>query len=206
LYCRITVLKPDKLSVLKNLLTIVEGCINNDSKCQKALYEHYYGYALKIVFRYIFRYDKATDVTNDGFVKVFRNINRFECKNAEETEMVLMGWMRRIMVNTAIDELRKNHMTPEIGYVPDHVWEPADPAQHSDQNLLYKELIEQVRKLPPSYRAVFNMHIIDGFPHQEIADKLGITVGTCKSHLSKAREHLKKTIGKDAPMANVCNL
>jgi RNA polymerase sigma factor (sigma-70 family) len=191
---------------LKNLLNIIEGCISNDAKCQKALYEHYYGYALKIVFRYIFRYDKATDVTNDGFVKIFRSFNRFECKTPADTEMVLMGWMRRIMVNTAIDELRKNHMTPEIGYVQEHIWEPADPAQQSDQTVLYKELIEQVRKLPPSYRAVFNMHVIDGFAHHEIAEQLGITVGTCKSHLSKAREHLKKMISKNAPMAKVCNL
>ena len=191
---------------MKNLLTIVEGCINNDRKCQKALYEHYYGYALKIVFRYIFRYDKAVDITNDGFVKVFKNFSRFEYKKAEEVEMMLMGWMRRIMVNTAIDELRRGHMTPEIGYVPEHIWEPADPSQQSDQNILYKELIAQVRKLPPSYRAVFNMHVIDGYAHHEIAEQLGITVGTCKSNLSKARDYLKKTIHKDMPMANVCNL
>lgn len=184
----------------------MEGCINNDRKCQKALYKHYYGYALKIAFRYIFRYDKAVDVTNDGFIKVFKNLNRFECNRAEDIEMMLMGWMRRIIVNTAIDELRRNHMTPEIGYTPEHVWEPANPAQQSDQNVLYKELIEQVRKLPPSYRAVFNMHVIDGYAHHEIAAHLGITVGTCKSNLSKAREFLKKTIHKDTPMANVCNL
>jgi RNA polymerase sigma factor (sigma-70 family) len=180
--------------------------MNNDYKCQKMLYEHYYGYGLKIVFRYIFRYDKAVDVANDSFVKLFKNFSRFECKKPEEMEMMLMGWMRRIFVNTAIDELRKGHMAPEIGYVPEHVWDPADPGQQSDQGILYKELMQQVRKLPPAYRAVFNMYVIDGFPHQEIADQLGISVGTSKSNLSKAKEHLKKTIHKEVPMANVCNL
>ncbi len=180
--------------------------MSNDYKCQKVLYEHYYGYALKIVFRYIFRYEKAVDVVNDGFVKLFKNISRFECNKHEEMEMMLMGWMRRIFVNTAIDELRKGHMSPEVGYVPEHVWEPADPSQKSDNSLLYKELIQQVRKLPPAYRTVFNMYVIDGFAHQEIADHLGISVGTSKSNLSKAKEHLKKTIHKEVPMANVCNL
>jgi len=187
---------------LKDLHKIVEGCINNDSKCQKAFYECYYGYALKVVFRYIYRYDKATDVVNDGFVKVFRNFTRFECKNAGELEKILMGWMRRILVNTAIDELRKNHLTPEIGELSDYAWQYADNSQKADQKILYKELIDHVRKLPPSYRAVFNMYVIDGFSHQEIADQLGVSVGTCKSNLSKAREYLKRILNKDV----VCNL
>lgn len=180
--------------------------MNNEYKCQKALYDYYYGYGLKIVFRYIFRYDRAVDVVNDGFVKLFKNFSRFECKKHEEMEMMLMGWIRRIFVNTAIDELRKGHMAPEIGYVSEHVWEPADPSQQSDNSVLFKELIQQVRKLPPAYRAVFNMYVIDGFAHQEIADQLGISVGTSKSNLSKAKEYLKKTINKEVPMANVCNL
>lgn len=191
---------------MKDLHEIVEGCINNDPKCQKALYEGYYGYALKVVFRYIYRYDKATDVTNDGFVKVFRNFSRFECKNHAELEKILMGWMRKILVNTAIDELRKNHLTPEIGELSDYAWQQADNSQKADQKILYKELIDHVRRLPPSYRAVFNMYVIDGFSHQEIADRLGVSVGTCKSNLSKAREHLKKILNKDIQQADVCNL
>ena len=180
--------------------------MHNDPKCQKVLYECYYGYALKIVFRYIYHYDKATDVVNDGFVKLFRNFNRFECKNQDEMERILMGWMRRIMVNTAIDELRKNHLTPEIGELSENAWEQVDNSQKADQKILYKELIEHVRKLPPSYRTVFNMYVIDGFSHQEIADQLGVSVGTCKSNLSKAREHLKKILNKDTQEADVCNM
>jgi RNA polymerase sigma factor (sigma-70 family) len=191
---------------LKDLHAIVAGCINNDPKCQKALYEGYYGFALKVVFRYIYRYDRATDVTNDGFVKVFKNFNRFQCKNAAELEKILMGWIRRILVNTAIDELRRSHLAPEIGELSDYTWQQADRSQKADDKVLYKELIDHVRKLPPSYRAVFNMYVIDGFSHQEIADQLGVSVGTCKSNLSKAREHLKKFLNKDTQQADVCNL
>jgi RNA polymerase sigma factor (sigma-70 family) len=170
------------------------------------LYERFYGYALKIVFRYIYRYDKAVDVVNDGFVKIFQNFYRFESKNVEQTEKLFMGWLKKIMVNTAIDELRRQHMLPEIGNLPDYVWDIADDALAADQIILYKEIIEQVRKLPPSYRTVFNMYVIDGFSHQEIANKLGISVGACKSNLSKARAHLKKFIKKDNDQIGVCNL
>lgn len=191
---------------MKDLQAIVDGCITNDQKCQKQLYEHYYGYALKIIFRYVYRYEKAIDVANDGFVKIFRNFSRFEYRNASDLEKILMGWMRRIMVNTAIDELRKNQLMPEIGDLPEYVWEQIDSSEKADKNILYKELIAQVKKLPPSYRAVFNMYVIDGFSHQEIADRLGVSVGTCKSNLSKARDHLKKFINKDVQQAGVCNL
>ncbi|MEI6950208.1 RNA polymerase sigma factor [Paraflavisolibacter sp. H34] len=191
---------------MKELLEIVHGCMIDDHKHQKMLYERFYGFALKVVFRYIYRMDRAVDVVNDGFVKVFRSFQKFEEGSGEETEKILMGWIRRIMVNTAIDELRRNLLLPEIGELPEDSWEPADNSQGADQQLLYKELIAQVRKLPPSYRAVFNMHVIDGYSHQEVAHALGISVGTCKSNLSKARDFLKKAINKELPQATVCNL
>ena len=180
--------------------------MGNDHKCQKALYEHYYGYALKIIFRYIYHYDKAVDVANDGFVKLFRSFSKFKDGPEEDTERILMGWMKRIMVNTAIDELRKNHLLPEIGELSEQNWDLADNGRNADQAVLYKELIEHVRNLPPSYRIVFNMHVIDGFSHQEISDQLNISVGACKSNLSKARAHLKKILNKDVKQTGVCNL
>lgn len=158
------------------------------------LYEHYYGYCLKIVFRYIYRYDKAVDVVNDGFVKVFRNLDKFYCHSSENTEMMLMGWMRTVMINTAIDHLRKNNFLSEIGTIPDDAWQQEDKSQSSDQAILYKELIKEVKKLPTSYRLVFNLFVIDGYTHQEIAEQLGISVGTSKSNLSKARALLQKFI------------
>jgi RNA polymerase sigma-70 factor (ECF subfamily) len=184
----------------------MQGCLTGDHKSQKRLYERYYGYALKIVFRYIYRYEKAVDVVNDGFVKIFRSFKKFECAEIENLEKIWMGWVKRIMINTAIDELRRSNMMPEIGGLPDHIWNLQDKGQGADQNILYKELIAQVKKLPPSYRVAFNMYVIDGFSHQEIADKLGISVGTSKSNLAKARMQLRKFIDNDVQEVDICSL
>ena len=173
----------------------IQGCIQNNPRDQKNLYERCYGFSLKIVFRYVYHYDKAADVVNDGFVKIFKNIHVFYCKQPESLEAMFLGWIRTIMINTAIDRLRKDDFLPEIGIINKNVW-IEDKGQASDQALLYKELIQEVKKLPPVYRAVFNMYCIDGFSHQEIASQLKIAVGTSKSNLFKAREILQKAIKK----------
>jgi RNA polymerase sigma-70 factor (ECF subfamily) len=142
----------------------------------------------------VYRYDKAVDVVNDGFVKVFRNMTKFETDDYDHIEQRFMGWMKRIMINCAIDELRKNSMIVEIGGIPEHVWEVADKSLSPDQSLLYKELITLVKKLPPAYRAVFNLIVIDGLTHHEVAGLLDISVGTSKSNLSRARVLLQKNI------------
>lgn len=184
----------------------IAGCIQNNQRDQKYLYEKYFGYCLKTVFRYIYHYDKAVDVVNDGYVKVFRNFEKFQLLDKENLEMVLMGWMRMIMINTAIDHLRKNNFLPEIGDISESVW-LQDKSQGSDHSLMYKELIKEIKKLPPSYRTVFNLYVIDGLTHQEIANLLGISVGTSKSNLSKARGILQKIIkNNDQEVAGVCNM
>lgn len=176
--------------------------MQNNHRDQKILYDRYYGYCLKIVFRYIYRYENAVDVVNDGFVKVFGKLNRFHCEQPENLEMILMGWMRTIMINTSIDRLRKNQYLPEIGIIDDSIW-LQDRSSTSDQALLYKELIKEVKRLPTIYRIVFNMYIIDGFTHQEIATQLKIAVGTSKSNLSKARVLLQKFI-KNNEASSIC--
>jgi len=109
------------------------------------------------------------------------------------------------MVNTAIDHLRQNNFVPEIGEISEHVWESQDKSQGSDQQLLYKELVKEIKKLPPGYRAVFNMYVIDGFTHKEISEQLGISVGTSKSNLSKARVILQNIVKKN-DMVRICNI
>jgi RNA polymerase sigma-70 factor (ECF subfamily) len=180
---------------LDSLYLLIKGCIDNDYKSQRHFYEHYYGFALKTVFRYIYQYEKATDVVNDSFVKIFNSLSKFNLgKDNLDTEKILMGWMKRILINTAIDELRRNQSAPEICELPDYIWEENDRTQNSDQRLLYKELICEVKRLPQSYRAVFNLFVIDGFSHNEIARMLGISEGTSKSALAKAKAQLKKFI------------
>ena len=178
---------------MESLYNLIRGCIARDYKSQKAFYEHYYGFALKTVFRYIYRYEKASDVVNDGFVKIFNSLEKFQLgREYADTEKILMGWMKRILINTAIDELRKMHSIPPISELPEYIWEETDRSQNADQKILYKELICEIQRLPPSYRNVFNMFIIDGFSHNEIAKILGISEGTSKSALAKARAQLKK--------------
>ena len=191
---------------LEPLHAIINGCTQNNPRDQKYLYEKYYGYCLKVVFRYIYRYDKAVDVVNDGFVKIFRSFSRFEYNDSENAEMMLMGWMRTIMIHTAIDQLRKNNFLPEIGDISETIWMHEDKSQTSDRLLLYKELVKEIKKLPPAYRTVFNMYVIDGMTHQEIADVLGISVGTSKSNLSKARVILQKIIKNNDQEVNICTM
>lgn len=173
---------------------------------QRAMYEQYYAYACKIVFRYIYRYDKAVDVVNDGFVKLFTHFDKFQYTAGQDVQRMLMGWIRKIMVNTAIDSLRSKNMMPEIGGIPEYVWDEEPTAEVSaEQRLYYKELIILIKELPPSYQVVFNMYVIDGFTHPEIAQELGISVGASKSNLAKARAHLRKKINTDIPEIDVCS-
>ena len=108
------------------------------------------------------------------------------------------------MINTAIDQLRKERMIPKIGRLENNL-DISDNCQTADQALLYNELIYEIKKLPPAYRAVLNMFVVDGYSHQEIATFLGISDGTSKSNLSRAREHLKKIIQKYDSLRNACN-
>ncbi len=93
--------------------------------------------------------------------------------------------------------MRRESLVPEYRPIPDEVWDKSHRSQNADNTLMYKELVLLVKKLSPAYRVVFNMHIIDGFSHQEIAKELGISVGTSKSNLSKAKAQLQKFMVKD---------
>lgn len=181
---------------MDKVITIIDGCRANDPKYQKILYETYYGFALKIVFRYIYKYEEAVEVTNDGFVKFFSRIENFKYDKEEHIEKLLGGWIRKIMINTSIDLLRKKMLLPEIGGIPDHVWNLKDRSQTADQLTIYKELIVLVKKLPPAYRIVFNMQVIDGYTHMEIAEKLGIPVNTSKSNLLRAKALMRKYLNE----------
>lgn len=172
---------------MKEILTIINGCRERNHKYQQILYDRYRAFALKIVFRYIYNYEEALEVTNDGFVKFYLSIEKFRYDNVADNEKLLAAWIKKIMINTSIDLLRKKMLLPEIGGIPEYVWDIKDNNASSDQQVIYKDLIKLVKKLPPAYRIVFNMYVIDGYSHMEIADTLKIPVGTSKSNLSRAR-------------------
>ncbi len=190
---------------MEQLLQLIEGCIGNDPKCQKVFYEKYLGFVLKTVYRYVSSYESAAEASNDAFVKIFRSFNNFEYRQADNPEMLLFAWMRRISINTAIDYLRVNQARKRYHAV-ESLNETGNDAgtESSDNKLLYNELIELIRRLSPSYRTVFNMYVIDGYTHQEIANILGISVGTSKSNLARARAFLQKYLVKDSEDNVLC--
>ncbi|MEO7445347.1 MAG: RNA polymerase sigma factor [Ferruginibacter sp.] len=179
----------------QNLHDIIKGCQGGNEKAQKNLYENYYGLSLKIVFRYIYHFENAREVVHDGFVKIYTKIHLFTCDDISKIQPRFYSWLKTIMVHTAIDALRKNKLLPEIGILTDAAWLKDDAANAADM-LFYKELIVQVKKLPPGYRIVFNMFVIDGYSHKEISIYLGISEGASKSNLFKARGILQDWVKK----------
>lgn len=162
---------------------IIQGCRQQDRSSQNALYRLFYPYGMSICIRYAGSEAEAISMLNDGFLKVFRHIKKFD------TEQPFKPWFRKIVINTAINQIKKDkRFKKEVGM---------DEARHlpASEDILsrigYKELMEMVQSLSTAYRTVFNMYVIDGFKHQEIADSLGISVATSKSNLVRARTKLK---------------
>lgn len=175
------------------LQSLISGCIVLDQSSQKRFYAHFYGYAFNICNRYVSREQEAIEVINDGFLKIFTEIRQFQPRY-ESIENSLKGWIRRIFINTAIDHVRKEKHRPLL--INDNVEAFGDlqvPASGLER-LSHKELLELITRLTPAYRMVFNLYVIDGYTHEEIARMLNISIGTSKSNLAKARINLQKMI------------
>lgn len=176
-----------------NLTDIIQGCINNNRGSQKEFYKRYYGYGTSICTRYCNNEDDVNLVVNDGFLKIFRSLGRFNPKHSN-VEADLKAWMKRIMINTAIDHLRKQNKNFLVSEVTPQHFDMARETTNSIDHLQYKEILAVIQKLSPVYRTVFNLYVIDGFKHEEIAEKLKISLGTSKSNLAKARFNLIKML------------
>jgi RNA polymerase sigma-70 factor (ECF subfamily) len=146
-----------------------------------------------ICMRYCNRQDDGEEIVNDGFLKVFKALHSFNPQYTN-VEASLKGWMKRIMINTAIDYLRKNNQRFLVAEIFDNHFSIADETETSIDRMTYKEIIAIVQKLSPVYRTVFNLFVIDGYKHEEIAQQLKISVGASKSNLSKARLNIKKML------------
>lgn len=182
---------------MESLIKILENCLKSDRNSQKWVYESFYGYALKIAYRYTNSYQDASSIANDSFVKVFTKLTQFELVSDEEILLLrFKGWIRRIVINTAIDETRRKKNSLLNDSIDEDCWDIADQSEYSDSRLLYKELIGYVKELPENYQRVFNLYVIDGYSHPEIAELLSIPVGTSKSNLSRAKEALQKKLSE----------
>ena len=167
---------------------IVEGCLRGEPRAQKILFERYYGKMLAVCQRYSRNRDEAKDILQDGFVKVFQKLEQFSFNSPFE------AWVRRIMVNTSIDFYRKSATEPYLNDID----VAGDVLEQQDviSDMSYAELLECLQQLPAGYKIVFNMYVIEGFSHKEIAEALHVTEGTSKSQLAKARGYLQKMITK----------
>ena len=168
---------------------LVAGCINKDRLAQHRLYNKYAKRMMTLCYRYSKSREEAEDTLNEGFMRVFDKIHTFKATGSLE------GWLRKVIVNVAIEKFRKNH-NPDVSMVQmdavksNHV----NSVEDVNSSLNAKELIKLVQKLPPTYQMVFNLYVFEGLGHKEIADQIGISEGTSKSNLHDARAWLKKNI------------
>jgi RNA polymerase sigma-70 factor (ECF subfamily) len=168
------------------LLEILKGCLKQRRESQKSLYQEFYGYGMSICLPYADSRDEAAEILNDGFMKLFNNIRQFDLKKP------LKPWLRAIMVNTAINHYRQKQRTIQAEEMDSANQE--SEAESIISGISYQEIITMLQTLPPSYRVVFNLYVIEGYKHEEIAKMLGITVGTSKSNLFKAKESLRNIL------------
>ena len=172
----------------------IEGCVKNNRDSQKTIYSSFYGYAMSICDRYSGNYDDAVEILNDGFLKIFKEIHKYKPAYAD-TIASFKGWIRKIMVYTAIDHYRKikKHLN---GYTDPTTLQVASAQETALDKLSYQEILRAVQQLSPAYRTVFNLFVMEGLSQDEISNKLGIAEGTSKSNLAKARMHLQKVLLK----------
>lgn len=148
---------------------------------------------MSICDRYTSREEDASEILNDGFLKVFKEIHHF---TPSYTDVVssFKGWLRKIMVYTAIDHFRKNNKHKNVTELDTAIIHlPAEDETAVDK-ISYDEIIRFIQELSPAYRTVLNLFVVDGFSHDEISKQLGISIGTSKSNLAKARKQLQKIL------------
>tara|TARA_B100000780_G_C21059561_1_gene425811 strand:- start:198 stop:761 length:564 start_codon:yes stop_codon:yes gene_type:complete len=174
------------------LKTLVPLCEKGDRSAQKQVFNALYSKMLSVCMRYYKDHDKAQDILQEGFIKVFSNLHKYDSNGSFE------GWARRVIVNTAIDELRKKQHNLVSVDASSYDWlEDEGDGEIEWNEFLFDNrntVLEAVQNLSPAYKAVFNLYVIEGYSHQEVADMLGVTVGTSKSNLAKAKMALRKEL------------
>ena len=166
---------------------ILAGCLRNHRQSQELLYRQFYGYAMSICLRYAPTHEGAREVLNDGFLNVFTRLDQYD------PALPFKGWIRRILINAAIDHYRQEvrHQHEAIESFEQTV---VSEAPNAFSQLAHDDLMELIQRLSPAYRLVFNLYVMDGFTHEEIAGQLGISIGASKSNLARARENLRQLL------------
>jgi RNA polymerase sigma factor (sigma-70 family) len=165
------------------LTQLIEGCRKGERASQHKVYTHFYGYVLAVCARYAATHEEAKETLNDSFYKIFTKLDYYNPSYA------FKGWLHRIVVNTAIDRYRsrqKHPLTEELSQA-----QSVEIETEVVEMLTREEIFKMVQFLSPSYRTVFNLFVVEGYSHPEIAELLGISEGASKSNLAKARMKLK---------------
>ena len=171
----------------------IRGCALNSRESQKKIYNAFYGYAMSVCDCYAATEEDALEIMNDGFLKIFKEVYHFKPAYANELNS-FKGWLRRIMVNTAIDHFRKNKKHQVVSEL-ETVYNNMSGFESSGlDKLSYDEIIRSIQNLSPAYRTVLTLFVVEGYSHEEIAESLDISIGTSKSNLAKARKQLQKII------------
>lgn len=165
---------------------LIEGCLKDDRRMQEELYQRFSPRMYAVCLRYAGNAEEAQDVLQDGFIKVFKKMDSFRGEGSFE------GWMRRVFVNTAIEHFRRKRYMMPVTEKEENTLEGKYTSVLDD--LGAKDIMALVQELSPGYRTVFNMYVVEGYTHREIADRLGISEGTSKSQLSRAKVILQDMV------------
>ncbi len=179
----------------EQLKEIIEGCLRNDRRSQEAIFKLFYGKMMVVCMRYTNDKDTAQEVLQEGFMKVFEKLGAFDYKGSFE------GWVRRIVANTAIDAIRRSKKNPILTDNDNDFKIGGENPMEKQETIELGELkaemaMEAIQKLSPAYRTVFNLYVLEEYSHKEIAEMLGISEGTSKSNLAKAKMNLQKILNK----------
>jgi RNA polymerase sigma-70 factor, ECF subfamily len=184
----------------EHLQSLIKDCSLGNRRAQQEIHKRLYGTMMAVCLRYTKDADQAQDILQEGFIKVFASIDKFNFEGSFE------GWVRRIVVNTAIDFFRKkktdflllgeNQSVEEFTDVEDEIDEEEERDFTPDQ------IIAAMQLLTPAYRTIFNLYVFENLTHNDIAEKLGISSGTSKSNFSKAKRNLKRILLNDSKDRN----
>ena len=168
----------------KQFIQTIEGCRRSNLNCQRSLYELYYGYGLSMALRYAYNREEAVEILNDAFIKVFSKLHQYNI------EQPFKPWFRRILIHSSIDYHRAQHKFPTPIDIDSVIYLLEDelplPVLSSEEDAL-----PMVQALPPQYRMVFNLYVMEEYDHKEIAAMLGITESTSRANLARAKEKLR---------------
>jgi len=174
---------------------IIRGCKSNKRLAQKELYELYYAYVMSICLHYSTDRNEAKDMANESFIKLFTNIKKYK-----ETAP-FKPWLRRIVVNVAIDYIRKYHKKQTTGLEVIHL-QIQDTELTGFDKLAMDDILAVIQQLTPMYRTIFNLYVMEGYSHKEIAEKLDINIAASKTSLSRAKNKLREMLMRNKKKQN----